>query len=119
MENKLNKLDLFAKSIVVAIIICIAYIFGYPDGGKLIIIGLLIVTFGFWWKWYIYWNSRSGAFRQEMLLRIEEKLAHNQELTHFERFSLFNINSGPWMWRMCSKLGVVIIAIGFILLIVQ
>ena len=79
----------------------------------LIIIGTFIVGFGFWYKIYIKWYPNT----KELNEKIQKKLADCQELTKLEKFSLFNINSGPWMWRVCSRLGVAIIAIGLILYI--
>jgi type VI protein secretion system component VasK len=119
MENKLDKLDLFVKSILITIAIFIAYIFGYPSGTRLIVIGIMVIVFGFWWKWKIYWFYRSSAYLEEIVALMEEKLVKNQELTSREKIAFKDLNLGLWMWRMYSKLGVTIIAIGFILLIAQ
>lgn len=85
----------------------------------LIIIGTFIVGFGFWWKWRMYWFYKSSAYLEVMVLPIEEKLAENQELTPHEKSAQRDMKSGPWMWRVCSRLGVAIIAIGLILYIVK
>lgn len=85
----------------------------------LIIIGTFIVGFGFWWKLRIYWFYKSSAYLEEIVLSIEEKLAENQELTPHEKSALRDMKSGPWMWRVCSRLGVAVIAIGFIILMIK
>jgi len=89
------------------------------DPTMLIVIGILIIGFGFWWKWKIYWFYKSGAYLQELTAVIEEKKAHNQELTPRERKALRDMNSGPWMWKVCSKMGGVLILIGLIVSIIK
>ena len=89
------------------------------DPSTLIIVGILIIGFGFWWKLRIYWFYRSGAYIKELVASINEKKVKKLELTSREEQTLRDINSGPWMWRICFKLGVAMIAIGFILLTTQ
>lgn len=115
MKSRSNKFESFIKIIIIAILVWVAFVFGYPDGGRLIIIGILIIGFGFWYKVYIKWYPNTKSLNE----KIQNKIANNQELSKLEKFSLFNINSGPWMWRMCSRLGVAIVVIGFIMLIIK
>ncbi len=89
------------------------------EPSTLIIVGLLIIVFGFWWKWKIYWFYKSGAYLQELTEIIEEKLSQNQELTSREKKALRDMNSGPWIWKVCSKVGGIFILIGLILSITK
>ena len=89
------------------------------DPTMLIIIGIVVIGFGFWWKLRVYWFYRSGAYMKELLTSINEKKSKKQELTSHEKKALRDMNSSLWVWRICSKVGVAMIAIGFILLITQ
>jgi|GEM_PF-3251643 len=129
IKSKLKSLfSLLFSAILFAIIVIPTSFVGYivivvliknNNGFYYIITGLLIIGFGLWWKLNIYWFYRTGAYLQESTAIIEEKLSHNQELTPPEKKVLKSMNSGPWMWKVCSRLGIVLIAIGLFLLIIK
>ena len=118
MENKLNKLDLFAKSILIAIIICIAYIFGYPSGKRLMVIGILIVIFGYWWKWNNGWMIDGSNAIIDDRKRIEKKYINKEHLTLNELMYLLLVKSFYWMRSLCLYIGIFIALIGCIFIII-
>jgi hypothetical protein len=117
--KKLLSADTIIKIVIVSIALSVAYLFGYPSGKRLMFIGLAIIIFGFWWKWTLYWNYRSGAYLQEKTITIEEKIEKNIELTEYEQKVNKSMNIGPLVYVICIKLGLAILTIGFTIIIIK
>ncbi|MFA5214413.1 hypothetical protein [Sulfuricurvum sp.] len=120
MQSKLEKIDLIKKLIFFSIFTSIAYIFGYPDGGRLIVIGSFIMLFGFWYKWHYQWTINGSEYIIEAFELIEKKLKEKPEgLTSKELWRLSNKRIFSWIGLFHFKIGVAVVAIGIILLIIK
>lgn len=120
LETKLQKIDLIKKLIFFSIFASIAYIFGYPGGGKLIVIGCFIVLFGFWSKWKYQWVIDGSEYIIEAFEIIEKKTNEKpEELTTKELWRLSNKRIFSWIGPFHFKIGAAIVIIGIILLIIK
>jgi predicted negative regulator of RcsB-dependent stress response len=118
LEAKLQKMDKIKKLIIVSIWIVFAFWLGYPNGKILIVIGIIIMIFGFWFQWHYRWTIDGSEYIKEAYELLEAKVKSNQKnLTSYEIRRLSSKRLFSWIAPLHFKLGLVIIAIGFILLI--
>lgn len=117
MENKLNKLDMLFKIILVVIIICVAYILGYPSGKRLMIIGMIVIIFGFWWNWSVHWNLKASPYIKEQVIVFKKKIENDEYLSIKEKIFKFYMESGNILKKICSYVGMTVILFGYLVLI--
>lgn len=120
LEEKLRKMDTVKKLIIISLFMLVAYVFGYPNGEMLIIIGILIMVFGFWFKWHYQWTIDGSEYINEAYAQLEVKAKNNQQdLTSHEIRRLSSKRLFSWIVPLHFKLGIAIIIIGSILLIIK
>ena len=119
VENKLDKLNLFFKITTVLIIICIAYILGYPSGKRLMLIGVLVIIFGYWWKWYVYWNLKASPYIVEQVIEFKKKIEENENLNLKEKIFKFYMESGDILLKICLYAGIALALAGYLVLLIK
>jgi len=84
----------------------------YPD--LMIVLGIAIIVFGYWWKWYVYGFSIASPQMQEKIQQLREIKQLGEKLTFNERTDLWILDG--YGVKLCNKIGFTIILIGAIFL---
>lgn len=83
----------------------------------LILIGVVIVIFGYWSKAKVYNFNRASPLVEETSKKIREKRVLNEKLTFNQKATLW-VEDGYGV-RLCNKIGFTIILIGIIFLVIN
>ena len=119
MNSKINKVDLIIQIIIAAIILGIAYVIGYPSGKRLMVIGVVVIIFGFWWRYHYGWMLDGSEQIIERWKQLEEKYQDRGDISILELMSLSFRNSFFWLKTLCLILGVIILIFGFVILLMK
>ncbi len=82
----------------------------------IIVLGICVIIFGYWSKYYVYWINRSSPLVEESGKRTREKQRLNEKLTLNQKITLY-VEDGSYI-KICNKIGLTIILIGIVLLMV-
>ena len=83
----------------------------------LIFIGIFIIVFGYWSKWYVYGFSKASKYMEEEVQRLRDERLKNNKLTINQKATLWILDG--YGVRLCNKIGFTIILIGIIFLLIN
>lgn len=83
----------------------------------IITLGICIIIFGYWSKWYVYWMNRSSELVEEAGRKTREKRASKEKLTLNQKLTLW-VEDGKGI-KLCNKIGLTLIIIGFLLILIN
>jgi hypothetical protein len=119
VNSKINKVDLIIQIIIAAIILGIAYVIGYPSGKRLMVIGVVVIIFGYWWGYHYGWMLDGSEQIIERWKQLEEKYQDRKDISILELMSLSFRNSFFWFKILCLILGIIILIFGFMILLMK
>lgn len=83
----------------------------------LIFIGIFIIVFGYWSKWYVYGFSKASKYMEEEVQRLRDEQLKNNKLTINQKIDLWVLD-GKGV-KLCNKIGFTIALIGVIFLVIS
>ena len=84
-----------------------------PNGIILILLGLVIILFGYWTKWHLYYYSTATDEVKETIQGFREKIVLGKKVSLNQRLNIWFIDG--FGVKFFNKIGFAIISIGILL----
>lgn len=84
-----------------------------PNGIILILFGLVIIIFGYWTKWYLYYYSTATDEVKETIQGFRKKIVLGEKVSLNQRLNIWFIDG--YVVKLFNKIGFIIILIGIVL----
>ncbi len=81
-----------------------------------ILMGIAIIIFGYWFKWYYHFYYKASPYLKETLNKIKEKEALGKKLTLNEKLHLYSTVKSSVVQSILLKIGSTIVVMGIIII---